>query len=121
MKIMTRKKILTLCVALLLAWPVVALAVTYIFSVPVTLQNVDPDALSRVSKFGVRVDVLDANNNSLGSGMQNAAPLQMGNQTVKVKVTTSAPGRSYKVQLLDASQVGADSQKSTLTATGTLP
>jgi hypothetical protein len=120
-KIRTRKTILTLCVALLLAWPVVALAVTYIFNVPITLQNVDPDALSRVSKFNVRVDVFDANNNSLGSGTQNAAPPQMGNQTVKVKVTTSAPGKSYRVQLLDSSVIGADAQKSTLTTTGTLP
>lgn len=121
MKIKTRKTVFTVCVVLLLAWPVLALAATYIFNVPVTLQGVDPDALSRVSKFNVEVTVYDANNNSVGNAMQNAAPPQLGNQTVKVKVTTSAPGKSYRARLLDAGQVGADTQKSTLTYTGTLP
>ena len=111
----------TVCVALLFAWPVVALAVTYIFAVPLTLQSFDLDALSRVKKLDVTAEVYDANNNILGSGSTSALPAQLGSKTVKVKVTTSSPGKSYRVRALGAPEMGADTQKSTLITTGTLP
>lgn len=117
MKLRTKSLVFGICLLLFLAWPVAALAYTYVFHIPLKVQNVVPSEVSRASK-GIFVTINDANNNIVGSKNVPFQIQQNGDTTVTVEVETTAPGKTY---LIEWSASGFDPQKSTIRLQGTLP
>ena len=115
MTIRSRGFLFAVCVALLLAWPAVALAYTYIFNIPVEIKNLSSTDLNRTHK--VNVTVYGEGGAALTS-TGTSFTLQPGTKTITLEVNTTAPARSYKIQL---DGYGADQANSILTLQKNLP
>lgn len=120
MRIRLKTLILGILVVLLAAWPVAAFAYTYVFKIPIKVQNVGPNDVGRVFKDStVSAQVLDASGNVIASRSVQYQ-FQNGDQTLTIQVDTNFPGVKYRVHLDGPPQL-MDTSQSIRVREGTLP